>query len=217
MRGEQKPISGICVSSLGSPPLARGTVAYLSGTLSWSRITPACAGNSSNGDSGGGCHGDHPRLRGEQASRSIDDITKAGSPPLARGTAATDADGNPRTGITPACAGNRYSHHEWARCRWDHPRLRGEQQRMWIETSTVKGSPPLARGTDGCHQRQYRCKRITPACAGNRFYHRYIPTSRGDHPRLRGEQFHFLFHFFGVKGSPPLARGTELNFMLYSI
>ena len=72
------------------------------------RITPACAGNRP-------FHGlylhmrwDHPRLRGEQIAGGLADLTREGSPPLARGTVASQPRQIQQPGITPACAGNRH-------------------------------------------------------------------------------------------------------------
>ena len=51
-------------------------------------------------------------------------------------------------------------------------------------------------------------RRITPACAGNRYAGLLHRPARRDHPRLRGEQI-FPSAQKGVNiGSPPLARGT---------
>ena len=133
-----------------------------------------------------------------------------GSPPLARGTAESCKNIAAGAGITPACAGNRK---RWAlpcKNHRDHPRLRGEQNNGKQKAKDHPGSPPLARGTDSSPAIKSSFVRITPACAGNRLYHRYIPTSRGDHPRLRGEQAISSQIWSDRSGSPPLARGTVL-------
>ena len=49
---------------------------------------------------------------------------------------------------------------------------------------------------------------ITPACAGNSFTNDYFISLIWDHPRLRGEQLSFVYRFYTLIGSPPLARGT---------
>ena len=91
----------------GSPPLARGTVlGGLCGGL-LNGITPACAGNSLCSVHGTFILEDHPRLRGEQASRATLYIIMLGSPPLARGTVTMYMNYQRILRITPACAGNR--------------------------------------------------------------------------------------------------------------
>ena len=75
------------------------------------------------------------------------------------------------------------------------------------------GSPPLARGTVDYALPFFFCFGITPACAGNSGVVVYRVQHGRDHPRLRGEQAaRHLFHVFG-KGSPPLARGTDLGYV----
>ena len=86
-------------------------------------------------------------MRGEQFSSSVKLIPIQGSPPLARGTGVTALCLYHHAGITPACAGNSGCSADVTPGRWDHPRLRGEQQHwQWI-LEIIIGSPPLARGT----------------------------------------------------------------------
>ena len=188
MRGEQVSIHIRCRMTLGSPPLARGTVITRHHHIRSGEITPACAGNS-------GCPlqcqkfgGDHPRLRGEQFSCGHTATIELGSPPLARGTvnclARVGQDGR----ITPACAGNRTVYKLRKLGKGDHPRLRGEQASTIDGTYTHIGSPPLARGTDRGSHHPHGRNGITPACAGNSRRLANIWCRRGDHPRLRGEQ-----------------------------
>ena len=91
-----------------------------------------------------------------------------GSPPRVRGTVASAGSGSSNLRITPACAGNSWSVAGRPRCRWDHPRVCGEQRRK------MEYIPPGLG--------------ITPACAGNS---RLLPgwsISVQDHPRVCGEQ-----------------------------
>ena len=89
----------------GSPPLARGIPIKAKITRSSSRITPACAGNTS-GFSGfcSSCK-DHPRLRGEYKERAKKSRPSWGSPPLARGIPPTITNVEPISGITPLARG----------------------------------------------------------------------------------------------------------------
>ena len=148
MRGEQ--VSRICraVLSLGSPPLARGTVVIKRHVRVHNGITPACAGNSYLVIYQ--CHktGDHPRLRGEQPSRKDVYAQIEGSPPLARGTEMKLINDLSEQRITPACAGNRKIFLLIKCSVKDHPRLRGEQLNAESKKLQEQGSPPLARGTE---------------------------------------------------------------------
>ena len=91
-------------------------------------------------------------------------------------------------GITPACAGNRWTGLWLAITARDHPRLRGEQYTFPDTFLHVPGSPPLARGTVRSTFFTPSGLGITPACAGNRYIQRLCYVINRDHPRLRGEQ-----------------------------
>ena len=111
-----------------------------------------------------------------------------GSPPLARGTDGISILSPCRGRITPAYAGNSYSHQGQRGKNQDHPRLRGEQFADCITVIFVPGSPPLARGTVVANIKRASLFRITPACAGNRPHKQNTWVYAWDHPRLRGEQ-----------------------------
>ena len=127
LRGEQgfKVIHNFGL--VGSPPLARGTVCAERKIQCRTRITPACAGNSSVQKWVAGYARDHPRLRGEQRYITIHIFARLGSPPLARGTVLISLSNAGFDGITPACAGNRIIATANRLMLRDHPRLRGEQ------------------------------------------------------------------------------------------
>ena len=167
MRGEQSSNFDIRAARSGSPPLARGTASYRKIGLAELRITPACAGNRVHYPLSFLLHKDHPRLRGEQQEAYGGNISRAGSPPLARGTAWRRAQRHRREGITPACAGNRLALLKGQVHKLDHPRLRGEQCLNSSITIAIVGSPPLARGTVNGNEVSMDAAGITPACAGN--------------------------------------------------
>ena len=152
------------------------------------RITPACAGNRQSARWCTLRRKDHPRLRGEQRSLSISELSILGSPPLARGTVTNVIAVLALIRITPACAGNSRAAHQSRGHGGDHPRLRGEQYAPLYGHSPSVGSPPLARGTARHLPDAVFFAGITPACAGNRSAAVYRCRSSGDHPRLRGEQ-----------------------------
>ena len=162
------------------------------------------------------CHksGDHPRLRGEQREYCENYTGRAGSPPLARGTVTVIKALAADKGITPACAGNRLHLIHVLIPVQDHPRLRGEQSCFFVNSPTILGSPPLARGTAVVRAVRVAAYGITPACAGNSALCRIFPPARRDHPRLRGEQHTGDFYGKPFVGSPPLARGTGNQFSI---
>ena len=188
LRGEQHGV--LCRHSMspGSPPPARGTARASRPSPPPLRITPACAGNSTNCRSLPRPRGDHPRLRGEQLQNRLPLTWRLGSPPPARGTVVGLALLRVGRRITPACAGNSSTCLSEAKALEDHPRLRGEQQAGPVGALDLHGSPPPARGT--VNGRCGRCAAggITPACAGNRADPPRGGRACTDHPRLRGEQ-----------------------------
>ena len=188
MRGEQNTWQEAQTAALGSPPLARGTVAFDVILVSHDGITPACAGNRRSRLPNLAARWDHPRLRGEQFVAKLVSTLAPGSPPLARGTGQYIAVWAARYGITPACAGNRMAARRFQGGDEDHPRLRGEQETTLISAIQYLGSPPLARGTEYEGYKELIGRRITPACAGNRILINCHKLLIRDHPRLRGEQ-----------------------------
>ena len=150
-------------------------------------------------------------MRGEQTKGGDDDGFEAGSPPLARGTAAKTFILQHSFRITPACAGNSRPCCGNTKAGGDHPRLRGEQPLQPSLWPCHRGSPPLARGTEFCACRCILQAGITPACAGNRWMSGKEAKEAGDHPRLRGEQIRAAILSGRDAGSPPLARGTVVN------
>ena len=106
LRGEHVSGSSELTRSPGSSPPARG--ALLGGVLSHysSRIIPACAGSTENGQARLPARQDHPRLRGEHFADCEIAAAWLGSSPPARG-ARPDVAGSPALSrIIPACAGS---------------------------------------------------------------------------------------------------------------
>ena len=147
MRGEYSIAIVSLSRNSGSPPLARGILRSVCFVRLPSRITPACAGNTSRNFLYGHMSMDHPRLRGEYLSSILSLSLFVGSPPLARGIPHHSAAIHQRIGITPACAGNTSRKCCISRC--------------------VEGSPPLARGIQRQPMHDCVLRGITPACAGN--------------------------------------------------
>ena len=106
MCGEQPNYPPAPNPAKGSPPRVRGTVVPISYINLYTRITPACAGNSVHQDYFSGQCQDHPRVCGEQAVKSGRLLSSLGSPPRVRGTVLRLRSRLAPGRITPACAGN---------------------------------------------------------------------------------------------------------------
>ena len=196
------------------------------------RITPACAGKRGERLHNAVHQRDHPRLRGEKKGIFLEQIPVfldhprlrgekklfkhrlhplRGSPPLARGKVSVKVLLICLVGITPACAGKRLQLYTCTFFATDHPRLRGEKTPSSSQRSAFLGSPPLARGKVLRRAFQRIGLGITPACAGKRVIKCLFTTVWTDHPRLRGEKkFSASLKNF-AKGSPPLARGKDIE------
>ena len=85
-------------------------------------------------------------MRGEYVWIQLILILLLGSPPHARGILAVDEPIRMERGITPACAGNTKDKYSYLLTYRDHPRMRGEYLRIWMNLSVLTGSPPHARG-----------------------------------------------------------------------
>ena len=110
-------------------------------------------------------------------------------------------------GITPACAGRRWYAIDDADRVKDHPRVRGEKERVQRRARAVVGSPPRARGEGGADDPSKSKSRITPACAGRSLHPRAGRGGDRDHPRVRGEKRLNSRSLMPAMGSPPRARG----------
>ncbi len=85
----------------------------------------------------------------------------------------------------------------------------GEQAIYVCRWVRDEGSPPRVRGTGASCSPGVRSRRITPACAGNRYTLIKKRFLIWDHPRVCGEQRRFArIKIYGI-GSPPRVRGTE--------
>ena len=107
--GEQSVHTVKAEDSPGSPPPVRGAEKKEGITYAISRITPACAGSRPFTPEFTTRDKDHPRLCGEQPPRMGRFAGATGSPPPVRGAEGGESHPRLTQGITPACAGSRYT------------------------------------------------------------------------------------------------------------
>ena len=105
VRGKVNVINAAFDIADGSPPRVRGKERQSGQSAGGFRITPACAGKSSNGVMPLPSSGDHPRVCGEKLNAYKTQIETEGSPPRVRGKAFLSWRARTSTRITPACAG----------------------------------------------------------------------------------------------------------------
>ena len=130
-------------------------------------------------------------MRGEDTFATDGCGMVPGSPPHARGRHLLPHPQVRLSGITPACAGKTSPLPPRASSSWDHPRMRGEDDRRHTSPCPLTLSPPHARGRRDFLPLLLGNPRITPACAGK--------TIRNSIGGVFGD------------GSPPHARGRRTD------
>ena len=133
------------------------------------RITPAHAGNTKLAEALHVAPRDHPRACGEYQYCMPTRTLAPGSPPRMRGIPSRCISRWPRTGITPAHAGNTPRRYIAVLLNRDHPRACGEYPGAAGCRHPRKGSPPRMRGILDRFWAEYPRKGITPAHAGNTY------------------------------------------------
>ena len=89
------------------------------------------------------------------------------------------------------------------------PRMRGKVIVDLVLTERHR-IPPHVRGKGGDLSGRVSPDRITPACAGKRFFSGLVSRVPWDHPRMCGEKLAFFVFCPYVLGSPPHVRGKAL-------
>ena len=130
MRGEHAGNKKNRDTVRGSSPHARGARACCCRFWRDNGIIPACAGSTIQAPDLDISQGDHPRMRGEHTSPTVQVARPTGSSPHARGALERNVLSPMRQRIIPACAGSTRMCRETLALRRDHPRMRGEHNRL---------------------------------------------------------------------------------------
>ena len=153
------------------------------------RITPACAGKTSDEDRTLSDRRDHPRVCGENDSSKLESAVYEGSPPRVRGKPYETIVLARDKRITPACAGKTIDACDACSAIGDHPRVCGENSSVRNWRSQLQGSPPRVRGKLKGKIFFIAMCGITPACAGKTSETGKGSGGSGDHPRVCGENY----------------------------
>ena len=133
-----------------------------------------------------------PHVRGKDTRRQRDDSVR---------------------GITPACAGKRYTSTDARYRARDHPRVCGEKVYKYGCTVSRTGSPPRVRGKVLRHTAGIQCRGITPACAGKSIRGFRLYASRKDHPRVCGEKSGASAQDTAGRGITPACAGKSVTYV----
>ena len=130
----------------GSPPRSRGERRGDVDDRVLGGITPALAGRTLPTTSAREPAPDHPRARGENESMFLPVVSERGSPARSRGEPEQRPARVGLPGITPALAGRTHTRCSETCANPDHPRARGENERITRLAYHILGSPPRSRG-----------------------------------------------------------------------
>ena len=195
--------------ALGSPPHTRGKLQCGPRRYCQYGITPAYAGKICRKNPSYRPIWDHPRIRGENDVKSLQGELDRGSPPHTRGKLPLPTGGGGGYGITPAYAGKIGIGRQATRHNRDHPRIRGENSSVMVNTTGCLGSPPHTRGKSRTEPEKRPRSGITPAYAGKMNSATVTSSGARDHPRIRGENPGIDRFLLFAQGSPPHTRGKS--------
>ena len=171
------------------------------------RLIPAHAGKTCTPSGRTNSWPAHPRSRGENLGRGLGRSRRSGSSPLTRGKRLPAFARFVRPGLIPAHAGKTRSCGRPASSRTAHPRSRGENNKVILESVVGGGSSPLTRGKPRAPPAHARAHRLIPAHAGKTCLGSLTWLHRPAHPRSRGENEIARAEDVNANGSSPLTRG----------
>ena len=111
----------------------------------------------------------------------------------------------------PAYAGKTVSSLDFRPQRSEHPRIRGENRHMGIQTFTNFGTSPHTRGKPCSTPVLLYAFRNIPAYAGKTKLFANLWNDFSEHPRIRGENFSLTDSAVSKLGTSPHTRGKHLQ------
>ena len=152
---------------------------------------------------------EHPRARGENYLPFCALALGRGTSPRTRGKLPRSAAPPPGRRNIPAHAGKTKRCVSSVPKSTEHPRARGENERMWHRTQTFDGTSPRTRGKPSSRFRKCARTRNIPAHAGKTSYIGHSLSHTEEHPRARGENIITLRDGRGRDGTSPRTRGKQ--------
>ena len=145
-RGENDAVPHVRACAPGSSPLTRGKPKPVTGSWAAVGLIPAHAGKTRRARKAWSIDPAHPRSRGENPSWTRREALPIGSSPLTRGKPYLSVFNDRVSGLIPAHAGKTPRLLMRSPSRSAHPRSRGENPPMCLESDCPIGSSPLTRG-----------------------------------------------------------------------
>ncbi len=173
----------------GAPPRVRGRPA---GAVRWAAAVR-----------------EHPRVCGDDdRGRTVSQL-RGGAPPRVRGRHRLKRRVGLPQGSTPACAGTTPPCRSASCWTPEHPRVCGDDDYNDVAARIVEGAPPRVRGRLVQAPRVLAEDRSTPACAGTTTRGAARRRSRGEHPRVCGDDRINSPSRATHPGAPPRVRGRH--------
>ena len=147
-------------------------------------------------------------MRGDHPTSLRDLFAWRGTPPRARGSPRGVEVSQIMQRNTPACAGITSRTRVTRPPHPEHPRVRGDHNRVTPGLVPLVGTPPRARGSPEGGGMAGGGDRNTPACAGITIVLGHGWASKGEHPRVRGDHHGRGRQSQRRRGTPPRARGS---------
>ena len=195
----------------GSSPHTRGALSSYPTRELPRRIIPAYAGSTPAIGPLLREGADHPRIRGEHVVFANQVAKTKGSSPHTRGALVFTGGHPPDEWIIPAYAGSTSAPASDSGSEADHPRIRGEHLRGFLEVPGYGGSSPHTRGARPTISSRCLPSRIIPAYAGSTALQLDVWTTYWDHPRIRGEHRRRRRPAWRRRGSSPHTRGAHVR------
>ena len=194
----------------GSSPRVRGKLSVAAFLIAIGGLIPACAGKTRASSRPSSLYRAHPRVCGENSPSHPASYTARGSSPRVRGKPSSKL--NPRLfrGLIPACAGKTVSFQGMNALKPAHPRVCGENWKLFLIRRNEMGSSPRVRGKPFLFPSRRLKLGLIPACAGKTVRKPAPPLIQTAHPRVCGENFLIPLKTFVMTGSSPRVRGKRL-------
>ena len=207
--GENLLASALAAWWLGSSPRVRGKRQELEAVDEQPRLIPACAGKTGSWPVRPPRRPAHPRVCGENLLFVLALVVVAGSSPRVRGK---PGGGPSRPGpvrLIPACAGKTEQGPRRRGRAGAHPRVCGENIRLFSRSAVQSGSSPRVRGKPQGRPMGGSAGGLIPACAGKTRWLRCWSRRTGAHPRVCGENKYTGEKYSTEDGSSPRVRGKR--------
>ena len=192
---------------MGSSPRVRGKPPELAPWNISRRLIPACAGKTLRDGGASRRRRAHPRVCGENDGGIWGAITGGGSSPRVRGKPLDELARISDARLIPACAGKTWATGWFVVDERAHPRVCGENLRLYGLGALREGSSPRVRGKPAPGRPLGPQEQLIPACAGKTSTSPAGTPECGAHPRVCGENYEHAGELTDFTGSSPRVRG----------